>query len=104
MTRSAEQIFHEAREMPAAKREEHLARACGEDGTLRAKVEALLKADAEAGEFLRTSEEASPNAVATVSSTPREHEGQMIGRYKLLQPIGEGGFGSEIGRASCRER
>jgi eukaryotic-like serine/threonine-protein kinase len=94
MSRSAEQIFHDARGMSAAERDEYLARVCGEDGALRAEVEALLKADAEAGEFLRTSEEAPLAAGATAGSTPREHEGQLIGRYKLLQPIGEGGFGS----------
>jgi serine/threonine protein kinase len=36
----------------------------------------------------------SPEASATVVSTPREQAGAQIGRYKLLQPIGEGGFGS----------
>jgi eukaryotic-like serine/threonine-protein kinase len=94
MTRSAQEVFHEARPMPPPERAAYLQGACGGDAALRAKVEALLSADAEAGEFLRTSEEALPNAPGTTSSMPREHEGQMIGRYKLLQPIGEGGFGS----------
>jgi eukaryotic-like serine/threonine-protein kinase len=94
MTRSAEQIFHEAREMPASDQAAYLKGACGGDAGLRAKVAALLKADAEAGSFLRTSEEASPATARTIAAAPHEHEGQMIGRYKLLQPIGEGGFGS----------
>ena len=29
-----------------------------------------------------------------VSDGTHEHEGQQVGRYKLLQQIGEGGFGT----------
>ena len=36
----------------------------------------------------------SPESAATIASTPREQAGAQIGRYKLLQQIGEGGFGS----------
>ena len=32
-------------------------------------------------------------AAATSARTPRERAGEMIGRYKLLEQIGEGGFG-----------
>ena len=95
MTRSAEQIFHEARKMPPSERAAYLRGACGGDAALWADVEGLLSADAQAGEFLRTSEEASPGAAAeTSAATPCEQAGAQIGRYKLLQPIGEGGFGS----------
>jgi WD40 repeat protein/tRNA A-37 threonylcarbamoyl transferase component Bud32 len=94
MNRSAEEIFHEARGIPPTEQAAYVKGACGEDAGLRSKVEGLLKAHAQVGDFLRTSEEAPPKTAATVTSTPREHEGQMIGRYKLLQPIGEGGFGS----------
>ena len=52
MTRSAAEIFHEAREMPAEQRAGYLVGACGKDLALRSKVEALLKADAEAGGFM----------------------------------------------------
>jgi tetratricopeptide (TPR) repeat protein/tRNA A-37 threonylcarbamoyl transferase component Bud32 len=95
VTRSAEQIFHEARKMPPSERAAYLRGACGGDAALWADVEGLLSADAQAGEFLRTSEEASPGAAAdTSAATPCEQAGEQIGRYKLLQPIGEGGFGS----------
>lgn len=104
---SAEALFHQARGMPRAEQMAFLAAACGHDDELRAKVEALLAADAEAGSFLSDATLASkgPDAQdlqARGSSrfglndphTPAEQPGQVIGRYKLLQQIGEGGFGS----------
>jgi serine/threonine protein kinase len=62
---------------------------------LRAEVEALLRAEKQAGGFMGNPTGASRHSEdAPVAAAPREQEGQMIGRYKLLQPIGEGGFGS----------
>src|SRR5262245_55038502 len=58
--------------------------ACGPDVDLRNRVETLLKAHAAAGGFLQ----------ATLApGSPHEAPGTTIGRYKLLQQIGEGGFG-----------
>src|SRR5438552_6352331 len=97
---NAEQVFHAARAKPdPAERRVYLDGVCGSDAALRGKVEALLHADAEAGEFLSSIERSAPDPAATVLQTPdveqatvAGHVGQMIGRYKLLQPIGEGGF------------
>ncbi len=99
---SAEQIFNEACGMSHAERDAYLKGACGDDLALRDKVEALLEADAEAGSFLAsTNDDADPNA--TVSNiaggfprvAPAEQRGQLIGgRFKLLEQIGEGGFGT----------
>ena len=92
-----EPIFHRARALSdPGERASFLDGACGSDVALRAKVEALLKADAEAGQFM---ESVSPEAGANDGATMRDpihHErpGQRIDRYKLLQPIGEGGFGT----------
>lgn len=103
---TAEQIFHAAREKPdSAGRAGYLDGVCGRDAALRAKVEALLKADAEAGSFLKSSASAATDLNAAIPQTaravqprapipPSEQAGEMIGRYKLLQSIGEGGFGS----------
>jgi serine/threonine protein kinase/Tfp pilus assembly protein PilF len=51
-------------------------------------VEALLKAYEEAGSFLEP-----PGLVATVDDPVRERPGSVIGPYKLLEEIGEGGMG-----------
>lgn len=102
---TAEEIFHDAREKTdPAERAGFLDGACGNDMFLRTKVEALLKADAEAGSFLTegmqgsdpdaTIPQAGRGAASRASVTPFEQAGEMIGRYKLLQQIGEGGFGS----------
>jgi len=76
-------LFMELAELPEAERPAALARQCGGDGGLQAEVEALLRADQSAGAFL------SIPASAEAGAEPHA----IIGRYKLLQPIGEGGMG-----------
>ncbi len=99
MKRGAEQIFHEARAMPPSEQAAFIRGACGSDASLLAQVEALLKADAEAGGFLRAIEDYTPTADSADPDRARashigEGPGTRIGPYKLLQLIGEGGFGS----------
>jgi WD40 repeat protein/serine/threonine protein kinase len=68
-----------------------LDRACGADADLRRSVEALLRHHREGSGFL----EAPPTEVvaATTDSFQCERPGTVIGPYKLLEQIGEGGFG-----------
>ena len=73
-------------------RDAYLQGACGEDADLRACMDALVKAHLAAGDFL---EGRAPGAATTLASPPGFEEGPdtVIGRYKLLQQIGEGGCG-----------
>jgi ankyrin repeat protein/serine/threonine protein kinase len=79
----------------AAERRAYLDRACGGDAALRAEVESLLAANSAAGEFLlRPAAIGAGAAQETVSMLQlTEKAGTRIGRYKLLEQIGEGGFG-----------
>ena len=90
-------VFMEVANLPSEERDAVLALACGDDRALRAEVEALLRAESEAGEFMAnpTNDALSTHdANATVVKPPREQVGERIGRYKLLEQIGEGGFGT----------
>ena len=69
----------------------YLNAACRGKPELRAQVELLLRANAQADGFLdRPSEHQTSNWIATPLS---EGVGSMIGPYKLLEVLGEGGFG-----------
>src|SRR5882724_2969808 len=85
-------VFAEALQLPVAERSAYLENACGADAELRQRVERLLKAHDHAGDFL---EHPPPEAVVEASSKVPVGEtlGDRIGRYKLLQQIGEGGCG-----------
>jgi serine/threonine protein kinase/tetratricopeptide (TPR) repeat protein len=82
-------VFSAARRLPAGERAAYLDEACAGDEALRQRVEELLQAGEEASNFLQN-----PAPGATVlSSSITEKAGDKIGRYKLLQQIGEGGCG-----------
>jgi non-specific serine/threonine protein kinase/serine/threonine-protein kinase len=79
----------------AAERRAYLDRVCGGDAALRAEVESLLAANSAAGEFLLRPAAVGAGAAQETVSMPllTEKAGARIGRYKLLEQIGEGGFG-----------
>jgi eukaryotic-like serine/threonine-protein kinase len=85
-------IFTEALGLSVEKRAAFLDKACGGDERLRRKVEGLLKSHEQIGDFL---EETADVAVsqARISAMADETPLDRIGRYKLLQQIGEGGCG-----------
>ena len=90
------QIFNAALELPTpAERAAYLDRACAEDEPLRRKVETLLQACGEAEDFFKTAldPQPRPSGSPTVLVPITEKPGDRIGRYKLLQQIGEGGCG-----------
>src|SRR5262249_57573050 len=92
-----ESIFLQALEIPSAvDRAAYLSRACGENRQLRAEVEALLSASRNSGDLLDLPDVPAP--AQTVAWSERdlslfERPGSRIGPYKLLEQIGEGGFG-----------
>ncbi|HTD87731.1 MAG TPA: serine/threonine-protein kinase, partial [Candidatus Binatia bacterium] len=91
-----EALFTLAVEKPAAERAAFLDRECSGDAELRQRIEALLGAHAKAGEFLNEPPAAvsAKTFVITTGMIPiTEKAGDRIGRYKLLQQIGEGGCG-----------
>src|SRR5262245_42117021 len=86
----AKTIFLNALELAsAAQRLAYLDAECGDDQLLRREVEDLLYHEQAQGAFL----EHSPAEIATVVEPIREGSGTVIGPYKLLELIGEGGMG-----------
>jgi eukaryotic-like serine/threonine-protein kinase len=84
-------IFGQAMDLPSpAERAAYLDEACGDNPRLRAEVESLLQAGQQAGGFF---EGLGPSSAATVDEPITERPGTVIGPYKLLEQIGEGGFG-----------
>jgi serine/threonine protein kinase/tetratricopeptide (TPR) repeat protein len=84
-------IFDAAIKLPPERRAAYLQEACAGDDPLRKRVEALLRAHDSAGTFMDSLAVAPKRE--TVVAKPAEQPGDRIGRYKLLQQIGEGGCG-----------
>ena len=101
-----EALYNAALAQPEEKRADILQRACPGEPELRAEVESLLEAAGSASSFLegsplsgaaeRPSTTSGPTAAGpgpTHAMFPDEMAGTVIGRYHLLQKIGEGGMG-----------
>src|SRR6058998_1613577 len=86
-------IFYAAMELPPEQRAAHLDRACGGDAALRRRIESLIKAGESACDFLDSPTDPAAAAPTKVLPSSFEKAGDRIGRYKLLQQIGEGGCG-----------
>jgi serine/threonine protein kinase/Flp pilus assembly protein TadD len=87
-----ESLFAEALGMEGEARAAFLDARCKEDPELRKRLEALLRAHDNPDPFLDATV---AERVATVVEAPAgERPGTVIGPYKLLQQIGEGGMGT----------
>jgi serine/threonine protein kinase/Flp pilus assembly protein TadD len=85
-----ESIFAQALEISStSERAAFLDLSCGENRSLRDAVESLLRAHERSGDLLDLPEKRG----ATVKDPISERPGTVIGSYKLLEQIGEGGFG-----------
>lgn len=90
--KSAEEIFCDALELPVDGRPEFLDAACGADAALRAEVEGLL-ADAEKAETFFGNQPTLAAHPAVGLDAAHERAGEEIGPYRLVEKLGEGGFG-----------
>jgi WD40 repeat protein/serine/threonine protein kinase len=87
-----EVLFREAlKRASGPERKGFLDGVCRGDDALRARLEALLQAHESPEPSLEP--QAAPAAASTVLLPPEEGPGALIGRYKVLEKIGEGGFG-----------
>ena len=82
--------FLAAAELPAAERATYLTAHCGGDAEMQAAVERLLAAHDQPASVLNRPAPGMPTAeYPSITERP----GTMIGPYKLMEQIGEGGLG-----------
>ena len=83
-----EAVFQTAADLPTVDRRAYLDQACASDDDLRSEVESLL--DSEGLSHVAPAIEEAAQSVSSLSTL----EGQRLGAYELLAPIGEGGMGT----------
>ena len=89
-TLNPKQIFLDALERDSPEeRGRYLDAVCGDNRELRGRIEALLRAHEEVGDFLGGPAPEAP----TIGYPLTEQAGTQIGPYRLLQEVGEGGMG-----------
>lgn len=90
---SEEQIFEAALRLDSeAARRAYLDQVCGDNEGLRRSVEALICSHERAADLNFLSADARPRETISLAIA-QEAEGALLGRYRLLQKLGEGGCG-----------
>lgn len=83
-------LLAEALDLPAADRSRYLDAACGNDASLRAWVDDMLRADASEHDLL----DAAPDAVlALLDDDPSEQALRRVGPWRAVRELGRGGMG-----------
>ena len=91
---NVEVLFSAALEKPASERAAFLDQECGRDPVLRQRLESLLAAHEEPDSLAGLDRPGNRRSVADKKeNVAPEQAGTMIGRYKLLETLGVGGFG-----------
>ncbi|MHC4989945.1 MAG: serine/threonine-protein kinase, partial [Planctomycetota bacterium] len=85
-------LFHQARLLPRAQRTAFV-EGCSPDPRVRDRLEVLLTAHDEAPDFLESPAVRAPMLELATQSLSAEGPGTTIDRYRLLELIGQGGFG-----------
>jgi hypothetical protein len=85
-----ELLFALALEKPPEKRAAFLDVVCERDSALRERVEALLASHDATENPLHTASSSAPTVKIDLADAPDEAVGQTLGRYKLLERVGEG--------------
>ena len=87
-------LFQAAAQLTGAARASFLDNACAGNSALRQRLEALLAAYEQTDGVLADSSPTTTETMKTeFSDAPDETVGQRIGRYKILECVGEGGCG-----------
>ncbi len=102
LQKARELFLHAVGKLSPEEWDGYVAENCGDNSDLRRQVGRLLKVHREAGSFLEvpaaaaeiTWDFAPAPGEGTAAALSRERPGTVIGPYKLLQQIGEGGMGT----------
>ena len=93
MNSRTDALLLKALQFPAgAERDAFLAEVCQDDAALRGQLDVMIEHDAAADAFF--DELATVSTPSGATSMPGEKPGDVIGRFKLIRIIGEGGFGT----------